>query len=122
MATEWREDPAGMARLLATPAAVKAAEHIGEIVRIEAERIAPVRTGAYAFGVEAPNGAHGGGFTVEPFVRDRAAAVRVVNRVRSKPSHKYPDGFGYGVVLEIGSRYQHAQHILGRALDALNLL
>lgn len=121
MAVEWRESPAGMRQLLVTPSAVKAAEDVGELVRIEAERIAPVRTGAYAFGIDPPNGAHGGGFRVEPFVRNDAAAVRVINGVRSKPSSKYADGYGYGVALEVGNSIMAAQHILSRSLDALHL-
>jgi hypothetical protein len=132
VATEWRENPAGMRQLLVTPAAVKAVEHVGELVRVEAERIAPVVTGAYAFGVAAGNGAHDGGFKVEPFVNGGAAAVRIVNRVRSAPSKHWPNGFGYGSALEHGLEWvdkrtgkthvYKRQRILGRALDALNVI
>jgi hypothetical protein len=119
MVVEWRENPAGMRALLLTPAAENAMEFVGGIVRDEAERIAPVVTGAYAFGVDPPTGEHDGGFHVEPFTNNDAAAVRIVNRVRAKPTKKYVDGFGYGVALEVGTRYMHAQHILSRALDAV---
>lgn len=121
MAIQWVENPAGMKALLLAPGAVRAMEFVGGVVRDEAERIAPVRTGAYAFGVDPPNGAHDGGFHVEPFTNDGAAAVRVINRVRSKPSKNYPEGYGYGAALEHGDGHITAQHILGRALDALNL-
>lgn len=121
MPVEWRENPAGMKALLLAPGAVRAMEFVGGVVADEAERIAPRVTGAYADGVEAANGAHGGGFHVEPFTNHDAAAVRVINRVRSKPSKNYPEGYGYGAALEHGNGHIAAQHILGRALDALNL-
>lgn len=121
MVAEFRENRAGMAAMLRTLAALKAVEHIGELIRIRAEEIAPVHTGAYAFGTEPPNGAHGGGFHVEPAIRDGVASVRVINRVRSAPSKNYPDGYGYGAALEFGNEHTPRQRILGRALDAVHL-
>lgn len=121
MPVEWREDRAGMAALLLAPQAVRAMKFVGGVVRDEAERIAPERTGAYAFGVDPPTGEHGGGFRVEPFTNNGAAAVRVVNGVRSAPSTKWPGGYPYGQALEVGNERIHAQHILSRALDAVSL-
>lgn len=121
MTVTWRENPAGMRALLLAPDAVRAMEFVGGVIKDEAERTAPVDTGAYAFGVDPPNGAHDGGFHVEPFTKNDAAAVRVINRVRSKSSAKWPDGFGYGALLEWGGNGRPARHILGHALDALNL-
>jgi hypothetical protein len=110
-----------MRALLLAPQAVNAMEFVGGVVKDEAERIAPVRTGAYAFGVDPPTGEHDGGFHVEPFTNNGAAAVRVVNGVRSAPSAKHPDGYPYGRALEFGNERIHAQHILSRALDAISL-
>lgn len=121
MAVEWRANEAGLRELVAAPGAVRAMEFVGGVVKDEAERIAPVRTGAYAFGVDPPTGEHGGGFRVEPFERDGAAAARVVNGVRAAPSAKYAEGFPYSVALEFGTRNMAAQHILSRALDAISL-
>jgi hypothetical protein len=121
MAVEWHEDRAGMAALLLAPQAVRAMEFVGGVVKDEAERIAPVRTGAYAFGVDPPTGEHDGGFHVEPFTNNDAAAVRVINRVRARPTRSDPTGFGYAPALEVGTRYMHGQHILSRALDAVSL-
>jgi hypothetical protein len=121
MAAEFRENRAGMAAMLRTPRAVKTMEHIGDLIRIRAEAIAPVQTGAYAFGTEPPNGAHGGGFQVEPGVRDGVASVRIANRVRAAPSKNFPEGYGYGAALEFGNARIKKQRILGRALDAVNL-
>jgi hypothetical protein len=103
------------------PAMVGAMDHIGQLVRIHAEEIAPVDTGAYAFGVEAGNGAHDGGFTVDAGLDRGIARVRVVNAVRSAPSKRWPQGYAYGVALEFGNGRMRGQRILGRALDAVNL-
>lgn len=121
MAVEWKENPAGMRALLLAPPAERAMEFVGGIVKDEAERISPVRTGAYAFGVDPPTGEHGGGFRVEPFTNNDAAAVRVVNGVRSAPSRNWPEGYPYGQALEQGNERIHAQHVLSRALDAVSL-
>jgi hypothetical protein len=118
---EWRENRAGCLAALATPDAVDAMRHIGDLIRIRAEEIAPVDTGAYAFGVESGKGARDGGFKVEAGIRDGTASVRVINRVRSAPSKNWPNGYGYGLGLERGNSRMRGQRILGRALDALNL-
>jgi hypothetical protein len=131
MPTEFRENRAGMLAMLRTPRAVAAMDHIGQLIRIRAEEIAPVDSGAYAFGIESRKGAHGGGFKVEAGIRNGVASVRVINRVRSGPSRRFPNGFGYGAALEYGLTWvdkrtgrTHTikkQRILGRALDAVNL-
>lgn len=107
--------------MLATPSMVAAMDHLGQLVRIRAEQISPVRTGAYAFGIEAGNGAHDGGFKVDSGVHEGIARVRVTNSVRSAPSKNWPNGYGYGWALEHGNSRIKKQRILGRALDALNL-
>lgn len=121
MPAVFEPNPAGMAAMLRSQSMVGAMDHLGQLVRIRAEQIAPVDTGAYAFGVEAGNGAHDGGFKVTSGVADGRAYGRVANSVRSAPSKRYPSGFAYGLVLEFGSSRQRRQRILGRALDALNL-
>lgn len=112
---------AGLREMLGTPAMVAAMKHLGELVRIRAEQIAPVDTGAYAFGVEPANGAHDGGFKLDPAVVRGVARCRIYNAVRSAPSKKWPNGYAYGVALEHGNEHMKGQRILGRALDALNL-
>lgn len=106
--------------MLASPDMVAAMRHKAELVRIRAEQIAPVDTGAYAFDAPNTKGATGGGFHVTAGVHDGRAFGRVTNRVRSKPSRSWPEGYGYGVALERGNKRIRKQRILGRALDALN--
>ncbi len=107
-------NPAGLRAMLSTPAMVGAMDHIGELVRIRAEEIAPVRTGAYAFGLEGEPGVTGGGFHVDAGVHEGVARVRISNDV-------HRGSYNYGVGLEFGSSRIKKQRILGRALDALNL-
>lgn len=114
-------NPAGLRAMLGTPAMLAAMEHLGELVRIRAEEIAPVDTGAYAFGVEPKNGAHDGGFKLDPAVVRGVARCRITNAVRSAPSPKWPEGYPYGQALEWGNSRMKGQRILGRALDAINL-
>lgn len=117
MAVEYRENRAGIRAMLAAPFMVKAMDHVGQVIRVEAERIAPVDTGAYAFGQPTPK-ASGGGFHVDSGVTDGAARTRVSNNVRSAPSKNWPDGYGYGWALEHGNKRIKKQRILGRAIDA----
>lgn len=72
------------------------------LVVIEAERIAPVRTGQYAFGT---NGKPGG-FQIERVQRVSGAAVRIVNRAP------------YAIFLERGTSKMRPQRIMQRALRA----
>lgn len=111
---EWRENRAGCQAALATPDAVDAMRHIGDLIHIRAEEIAPVVTGAYAFGLPGKPGVTGGGFHVDAAVRDGVASVRVTNNV-------HRGSFGYAIALEFGNSRVRKQRILGRALDALNL-
>jgi hypothetical protein len=111
--TEFVEDRAGVAEMLRTPDMLAAMEHLGEIVRIEAERTAAVDTGAYAFGTDVKPGVTGGGFAVDPAIRDGVASVIVSNDV-------HQGDFGYAVALEFGTSKMPAQHTLGNALDALS--
>lgn len=115
----YRANPAGLAAMLRSPAMVEAMRHKAELVRIHAERLAPVDTGAYAFDTPNAKGAHDGGFHVDAGVTGGRAYGRVTNKVRAKPSRNYPDGYGYGWALEFGNKRIKKQRILGRALDAL---
>lgn len=108
----FRENPAGIAAMLRAPWMVEAMRHRAERGRIEAERIAPVDTGAYAFGFPGKPGVHGGGFKVTAGVRDGRAYGRLSNDV-------HRDGFCYAAALEWGTKYMPAQHILGRSIDAM---
>lgn len=90
-----------------------------ELGRIYAEKIAPVDTGAYAFNTPNTKGNTGGGFKVSAGVRGGIAYGRLSNNVRSKPSRKYPHGYGYGWALEFGNSRIRRQRPLGRAIDAI---
>lgn len=115
----FTSNPGGIAEMLRSPGMVATMRHRADLIRIEAERIAPVDTGAYAFDAPNPKGAHGGGFKVEAGIRDGAAYGRVSNGVRSAPSANWPDGYGYAVALEFGNSRIRKQRPLGRAVDAL---
>lgn len=106
------ENPAGLRAMLQSPAMIEAMRHKAELVRIRAEQIAPVRTGAYAFGHPGKPGVTGGGFKVTAGVREGRAYGRVSNDVTNR-------GFTYSLALEFGTRYMRKQRVLGRALDAL---
>jgi hypothetical protein len=114
VAATFAQNRAGMAAMLRTPRAVKTVEHIGDLIRIRAEAIAPVQTGAYAFGLPGPPGVTGGGFHVDAGIRNGVASVRVSNNVRR-------GSYAYGAALEFGNARIKKQRILGRALDAVNL-
>lgn len=118
MAVEYRHNPAGLAKLMRSPAMVAEMRRRVELARIHAEAIAPVDTGAYAYGLPTPRAA-GGGFQIEAGVRGGRAYGRIVNRVRSAPSRNWPDGYGYGWALEFGNKRIRKQRILGRAVDAI---
>lgn len=118
--TEFVEDRAGVAEMMRTPDMLAAMGHLGEIVRIEAERTAAVDTGAYAFGTDVKPGVTGGGFDVDPAIRDGVASVTISNNVRSAPSKNWPQGYPYGVAQEFGNGNVTARHTLGNALDALS--
>jgi hypothetical protein len=107
------EDRAGVAAMLRTPAMLAAMEHLGDIVRIEAERTAAVDTGAYAFGLKGGPGVTGGGFEVDAAIRNGVASVVVSNDVQNL-------GYAYGVAQEFGNGKITARHTLGNALDALS--
>lgn len=114
MASRFEPNPAGMKAMLATSSMVAAMGHIGQLIRIRAEAIAPVRTGAYAFGLEGEPGVTGGGFHVDASVVEGVARARISNDV-------HRGSYNYGVALEFGNSRIKKQRILGRALDALNL-
>jgi hypothetical protein len=92
---------------------VEAMRQRADLVRAEAERIASVRTGAYAFGAPGRPGVSGGGFKVTAGIGDGVAYGRVSNDVRNK-------SFVYSFALEFGTKYMRKQRTLGRALDVLN--
>ncbi|MER7280414.1 hypothetical protein ABT369_38855 [Dactylosporangium sp. NPDC000244] len=117
---EFRENRAGVAAMLRTAGMLAAMEHLGDIVRIDAEATAAVDTGAYAFGTNHKPGVTGGGFNVDAAIRDGVASVVVSNDVRSAPSEHWPEGYPYGVAQEFGNERVQARHTLGRALDALS--
>jgi hypothetical protein len=117
---DYRPNPAGLAAMLAAPFMVAEMKRRAELGRIEAERIAPVDTGAYAFDTPNSKGAHGGGFKVTAGIKDGRAYARLSNHVRAKPSKNFPDGYGYGWALEHGNKRIKKQRILGRAIDALS--
>jgi hypothetical protein len=110
---EFRESRTGWAQVLRSPAMQAEMRRLADLGRVEAERISPVVTGAYAFAARPPNGAHGGGFRVTSGIRDGVAYARLSNSVRSR------DNFPYAVALEYGTKYMRKQRILGRAIDAL---
>lgn len=117
---DFEEDRGGIAEMMRTPDMLAAMGHLGEIVRIEAERTAAVDTGAYAFGTDVKPGVTGGGFEVDPAIRDGVASVTISNDVRSAPSKNWPEGYPYGVAQEFGDENVEARHTLGNALDALS--
>ncbi|GAA2636884.1 hypothetical protein GCM10010399_82510 [Dactylosporangium fulvum] len=117
---EFRENRAGVAEMMRSPAMLAAMEHLGNIVQIDAEQIAAVDTGAYAFGTNHDPGVTGGGFKVDAQVRGGVASVIVSNDVRSAPSTNWPQGYPYGIAQEFGNEHVEARHTLGRALDALS--
>jgi hypothetical protein len=112
----YRPDRAGLRAMTAAPFMVKEMERRADLGRIEAERIAPVQTGAYAFGAEgavtAGEDIHGGGFKVTSGVRDGHAYARLSNDV-------HRNNFCYAAALEFGTKYMRKQRILGRAIDAI---
>ncbi len=110
----FEENRAGIEAMLASPAMVEAMRHKAELVRIEAERIAPVRTGNYAFATPNQRGNHDGAFHVSAGVDNGRAYGRVSNSATSR------GGAVYSVFLEFGTKHMRKQRILGRALDALN--
>lgn len=107
------ENPSGIAAMAAGPGMLGAMDECGNFIRIDAEAIAPVDTGAYAFGTPGRPGTTGGGFKVDPAIRGGRATVRVSNDASF-------NGHCYAVDLEFGNRDQPAQHILGNALSALS--
>jgi hypothetical protein len=109
---DYREDRAGIRAMLAAPFMVAELKRRAELGRIEAERIAPVRTGAYAFGLPGGKDVEGGGFKVEAGVRDGAAYARLSNDV-------HRGDYCYAAALEFGTRHMKRQRPLGRAIDAL---
>jgi hypothetical protein len=109
---EYRENRGGIEEMLRAPWLVVELERRAELGRIEAERIAPVRTGAYAFGLPGDEGVHGGGFKVAAGVKDGRAYARINNDVRR-------GDYCYAAALEFGTRYMKRQRPLGRAIDAL---
>lgn len=117
---DFVEDRAGIAEMMRSPAMLAAMEHLGEIIRIDAEQTAAVDTGAYAFGTNQKPGVTGGGFHVDAQVRGGVASVVVSNDVRSAPSENWPEGYPYGVAQEFGNEHVEARHTLGHALDALS--
>lgn len=112
MGVRYEENRAGVRAMLSSPEMSRAMVRVGELIRIEAERIAPVDTGAYAFGLPGKPGVHGGGFKVTPIVKGGAAGVRVSNDVRR-------GDYCYAAALEFGTSKMRRQRPLGRALDAV---
>ncbi len=118
-AVGYRENRAGIAAMAATPEMAKALEHTADLIRIRAEQIAPVDTGAYAFGLDGKPGVRGGGFKISSGVEAGRAFAKVSNDVRAKPSKNFPSGYVYSIGLEFGNKRIRKQRILGRALDAV---
>lgn len=116
---EFRENRAGIEEMLRADFMVDEMRRRMELGRIQAERIAPVDTGAYAFDTPNDKGATGGGFKVKSGVRGGRAYARLSNSVRSRPSKNWPNGYGYGWALEHGNKRIKKQRILGRAIDAI---
>lgn len=116
MAVEYRRNEAGLRAMLAAPWLVAELKRRAELGRIEAERISPVRTGAYAFGAEtarnAPPDVHGGGFKVTAGIKDGRAYARLSNDV-------HRGDFCYAAALEFGTSKMRKQRPLGRAIDAI---
>ncbi|HLL69017.1 MAG TPA: hypothetical protein VK453_25380 [Micromonosporaceae bacterium] len=112
MAVDFVEDRAGIHDMLGSPFIVGELHRRAELIRIEAERIAPVDTGAYAFGLPGKPGVAGGGFTVTSGVRGGVAYARVSNDVRR-------GDYVYAFALEFGTKYMQKQRPLGRAVDTI---
>lgn len=107
------ENPAGIAAMAAGAGMLKAMQECGDFVKGDAEHLAPVDTGAYAYGRPGRPGTTGGGFQVASAVRDGKATARISNDVKF-------NGHCYAVDIEFGTRDAPAQHVLGRALSALS--
>lgn len=104
MATEYRENPAGIRAMLASPFMVDAMRKIGERGKSSAERNTPVDTGRMK-----------ASWRVAAAVRSGRAWVRIYNTAFSERGAPYP------LYLERGTRYIKRRRILGRALDDMNL-
>jgi hypothetical protein len=105
--------------ILSSPGMVAEMMRRVELGRIEAERLASVDTGNYAFGTPNQRGATGGAFMVTAGVRDGRAYGRLSNAARAKPSPAYPGGYMYSWALEFGNKRIRAQRVLGRCLDTM---
>lgn len=107
------ENRAGIAAMAAGAGMLGAMRQCGDFVKGDAESLAPVDTGAYAYGTPGRPGTTGGGFKVDASVRDGKATARISNDVKSR-------GHCYAVDIEFGNSDSPAQHVLGRALSALS--
>jgi hypothetical protein len=117
---EFRENRAGIEEMLRAPYMVEAMKHRAELARIRAEQIAPVQTGAYAFGLPGRPGSSGGGFHVDAGIRAGRAYARLWNLTKAPPSANFPEGYAYSWALEFGNKRMKKQRILGRAIDAMS--
>lgn len=111
----YEEDRRGIAELFRAPWLVAELRRRAELGRIEAERIAPVDTGAYAYGLPGRKDVHGGGFKVDVGVRDGHAFAELSNDV-------HRGGYCYAIALEWGFRTRNGRHvdgqrIFGRVID-----
>jgi hypothetical protein len=98
--------------MLAAPWMVEEMRRRAELGQIRAEEIAPVDTGAYAFGLPGKPGVTGGGFHVTAGIKDGRAYGRLSNDV-------HRNGFSYAAALEWGTKYMRKQRPLGRAIDLM---
>jgi hypothetical protein len=98
--------------MLRAPFMIAEMERRAKLGRIEAERIAPVRTGAYAFGLPGGEGVEGGGFKVTAGIKDGRAYARISNDV-------HRGDYCYAAALEFGTIHMEKQRPLGKAIDAL---
>jgi hypothetical protein len=119
MAATFVENRAGIDAMRVAPWMVEEMRRRAEQGRIRAEEIAPVRTGAYAFGLPGEPGVTGGGFHVEAGIRDGTAYARLSNDV-------HRGDYCYAAAVEFGTKHMRKQRPLGRAIDlmagrALNL-
>lgn len=101
--------PGELQELFSAPWLIKELHRRAELGRIEAERIAPVDTGAYAYGLPGHKDVHGGGFKVSSGIRDGHAHAELSNDV-------HRGDYCYAIALEYGFRTRNGRHVEGQRI------
>lgn len=102
MAVEYRENPAGIRAMLASPGMQRAMHTVGEAVKTRAEALTPVQTGLMRRS-----------WAVKVGVRGGRAWVRILNDAKTAEGTRYP------WFVEHGTRRMRRQRVLGRAVDQI---